>query len=172
MIFRGAIHELKAMPGTRGREQQGHRYAVVIQSDQFATSLVTVAMTSTSAVPTVYRPEIELDGKTTRILTDQIYSVDPTSRFGDFKGALEARQKVGLKMNIQEPQLKRLIDSLPALRNPTISKLSTEGWVAVVKPGRVMFEVEGVEADVARLALERAAAKLPVRTKFVRREER
>ncbi|MDK3156729.1 ATP phosphoribosyltransferase [Kamptonema cortianum] len=47
------------------------------------------------------------------------------------KGALEARQKVGLKMNIQEPQLKRLIDSLPALRNPTISKLSTEGWVAV-----------------------------------------
>ena len=44
--------------------------------------------------------------------------------------------------------------------------------MAVVKPGRVMFEVEGVEADVAKLALERAAAKLPVRTKFVRREER
>jgi len=96
VIFRGAIHELKAMPGARGHEQQGHRYAVVVQSDQFATSLVTVAMTSTSAVPTVYRPELELDGKTTRILTDQIYSVDPGSRFGAFKGALEAHELIEL----------------------------------------------------------------------------
>ncbi|MEU8618079.1 type II toxin-antitoxin system PemK/MazF family toxin [Streptomyces sp. NPDC048623] len=96
MIFRGAIYEIKAMPGARGHEQQGHRYAVVIQSDQFATSLVTVALTSTSAVPTVYRPEIELDGKTTRILTDQIYSVDPSSRLGAFKGALDADELMAL----------------------------------------------------------------------------
>jgi mRNA interferase MazF len=96
VIFRGAVYELKAMPGARGNEQQGRRYAVVIQSDQFATSLVTVAMTSTSAVPTVYRPEIELDGKTTRILTDQIYSVDPGSRLGGFKGALDADELIEL----------------------------------------------------------------------------
>lgn len=47
------------------------------------------------------------------------------------KGALEAEAKVGLKMNIAEKNLDRLLESLPALRNPTISHLSQEGWVAV-----------------------------------------
>jgi ATP phosphoribosyltransferase len=47
------------------------------------------------------------------------------------KGALEAETKVGLKMNIREKDLKQLLKSLPALRNPTISQLSTSGWVAV-----------------------------------------
>ena len=44
-----------------------------------------------------------------------------------------------------------------------------EYWVAVVKPGRVLFELEGVPADVARRALELAASKLPCKTKFVQR---
>ncbi|WP_327430355.1 type II toxin-antitoxin system PemK/MazF family toxin [Streptomyces sp. NBC_01236] len=91
MIFRGAIYEIKALPGAQGSEQQGRRYAVVIQSDRFSTSTITVALTSTSAGPAVYRPEIEFDGKTTRILTDQIYSVTPT-RLGDFKGTLDAEE--------------------------------------------------------------------------------
>ncbi len=47
------------------------------------------------------------------------------------KGALEAESKVGLKMNIQEKNLSRLLHALPALRNPTISHLSLSGWVAV-----------------------------------------
>ncbi len=47
------------------------------------------------------------------------------------QGALEAEAKVGLKMNIQEKNLKALLASLPALRNPTISSLSLKGWVAV-----------------------------------------
>jgi ATP phosphoribosyltransferase len=47
------------------------------------------------------------------------------------RGALEAESKVGLKMNIQEKNLKELVASLPALRNPTISSLSQKGWVAV-----------------------------------------
>jgi len=47
------------------------------------------------------------------------------------KGALEAEAKVGLKMNIQQRDLTRLLDTLPALRNPTISNLSQPGWVAV-----------------------------------------
>jgi len=46
-----------------------------------------------------------------------------------------------------------------------------EGWVAVIKPGRVMFEMDGVTAEMARGALERAAAKLPIKTKFVERIE-
>lgn len=47
------------------------------------------------------------------------------------RGALEAEAKVGLKMNIAQKNLKRLLAALPALRNPTISSLSQEGWVAV-----------------------------------------
>jgi ATP phosphoribosyltransferase len=47
------------------------------------------------------------------------------------KGALEAETKVGLKMNIRQKDLPTLLAKLPALRNPTISQLSLEGWVAV-----------------------------------------
>ncbi|MBQ1092178.1 type II toxin-antitoxin system PemK/MazF family toxin [Streptomyces sp. B93] len=95
MIFRGALYEIRAAPGARGHEQQGRRFAVVIQSDRFSTSTVTVALTSASAGPAVYRPEIELEGKATRVLTDQIYSVAP-ERLGDFRGALDADELVAL----------------------------------------------------------------------------
>jgi ATP phosphoribosyltransferase len=47
------------------------------------------------------------------------------------RGALEAEAKVGLKMNVKEKNLPKLLQSLPALRNPTISTLSQAGWVAV-----------------------------------------
>ena len=47
------------------------------------------------------------------------------------KGALDAEAKVGLKMNIAEKNVAKLLHSLPALRNPTISNLSLKGWVAV-----------------------------------------
>ena len=48
-------------------------------------------------------------------------------------------------------------------------KGAPEYWVAVVKPGRMLFELEGVPIDIARRAMELAAAKLPIKTKFVRR---
>src|SRR5262245_44308889 len=47
------------------------------------------------------------------------------------KGALDAEAKVGLKMNVAEKNLAALLQSLPALRNPTISSVSLKGWVAV-----------------------------------------
>ncbi len=47
------------------------------------------------------------------------------------KGALEAEAKVGLKMNIEQKNLEKLLKTLPALRNPTISTLSQSGWIAV-----------------------------------------
>ena len=47
------------------------------------------------------------------------------------QGAFAARDKVGLKMNLPEHQLAALLTALPALRNPTISKLATDGWIAV-----------------------------------------
>jgi large subunit ribosomal protein L16 len=48
-------------------------------------------------------------------------------------------------------------------------KGAPEGWVAVVKPGRVMFEVAGVPEDMAREAFRRAGHKLPIKTKIVKR---
>ena len=50
-------------------------------------------------------------------------------------------------------------------------KGSPEGWVAVVKPGRVMFELEGVTPEIGRKAMALAAAKIGVKSKFVTREE-
>jgi large subunit ribosomal protein L16 len=50
-------------------------------------------------------------------------------------------------------------------------KAPVEGWVAVVKPGRVMFEMNGVPVDVAKEAMRLAQHKLPIRTKFVTRAQ-
>ena len=50
-------------------------------------------------------------------------------------------------------------------------KGSPEYWVAVVKPGRVMFEIGGVSEELAREAMRLAGHKLPIKTKFVRKEE-
>jgi large subunit ribosomal protein L16 len=49
-------------------------------------------------------------------------------------------------------------------------KGNPDGWVAVVRPGRIMFELEGISEDVAQRAMELAAAKLPIKCKFVVRE--
>ena len=50
-------------------------------------------------------------------------------------------------------------------------KGAPDHWVAAVKPGRVMFEISGVDEPLAREALRKAGHKLPVKTKFVKREE-
>ena len=50
-------------------------------------------------------------------------------------------------------------------------KGSPEYWVAVVKPGRVMFEIAGVSEEIAREALRLASHKLPIKSKIVKREE-
>src|SRR5213592_1209421 len=58
----------------------------------------------------------------------------------------------------------------PAETRMGSGKGSPEGWVAVVKPGRVMFEMSGVSEELAREAMRLAGHKLPVKTKFVTRE--
>ena len=63
------------------------------------------------------------------------------------------------------------VTSKPAETRMGKGKGNPEGWVAPVKPGRVMFELEGVPEDVARRALQLASAKLPVKTKFLLRED-
>jgi large subunit ribosomal protein L16 len=62
------------------------------------------------------------------------------------------------------------VTAKPAETRMGSGKGSPEHWVAVVKPGRVMFELAGVPEPLAREALRLAGAKLPVKTKFVKRE--
>jgi large subunit ribosomal protein L16 len=50
-------------------------------------------------------------------------------------------------------------------------KGAPEFWVSVVKPGRIMFELEGIEKSLAQRAMQLGASKLPIRTRFVERHE-
>ena len=70
----------------------------------------------------------------------------------------------------------RIFPDKPTTQKPAETRMgkgkgNPEGWVAVVKPGRVMFEMEGVARDVAEHAMALAAAKLPIRTRFLVRDE-
>lgn len=70
----------------------------------------------------------------------------------------------------------RIFPDKPITKKPAETRMgkgkgSPERWVAVVKPGRVMFELEGVSREVAQAAMALAAAKLSVKTKFIAREE-
>ena len=70
----------------------------------------------------------------------------------------------------------RIFPDKPITKKPAETRMgkgkgNPEGWVAVVKPGRVLFEVEGISQDLAKKALALAAAKLPVRTRFIKRQE-
>lgn len=62
------------------------------------------------------------------------------------------------------------VTAKPAETRMGSGKGSPEYWVAVVKPGRVLFEMKGVSEEVAREALRLAAHKLPLKTKFIKRE--
>ncbi len=65
----------------------------------------------------------------------------------------------------------RPLTKKPAETRMGSGKGNPEGWVAVVKPGKVMFELAGVPEDVAREAMRLASHKLPVKCRFVTREE-
>ena len=63
------------------------------------------------------------------------------------------------------------ITEKPAETRMGSGKGSVEYWVAVVKPGRIMFEMDGVAEDVAKEAMRLASHKLPIKTKFIVKEE-
>lgn len=63
------------------------------------------------------------------------------------------------------------VTSTPAETRMGKGKGAVDFWVAVVKPGRVMFEIEGVPMDVAREAMRLASHKLPVKSRFVARDK-
>jgi large subunit ribosomal protein L16 len=74
--------------------------------------------------------------------------------------------KVWIKIFPDKP-----VTAKPAETRMGSGKGSPEYWVAVVKPGRILFELAGVPEDVAREAMRLAAHKLPIQTKFVKRVE-
>ncbi len=70
----------------------------------------------------------------------------------------------------------RIFPDKPITKKPAETRMgkgkgNPEGWVAVVKPGRMIFEVEGIPLDLAKAALALASAKLPVLTRLVKRQE-
>ena len=68
----------------------------------------------------------------------------------------------------------RIFSNIPVSKKPTEVRMgkgkgTPEFWVCRVKPGRILFEVDGVTESVAKMALYKASAKLPIKTKFIKR---
>jgi large subunit ribosomal protein L16 len=68
----------------------------------------------------------------------------------------------------------RVFPDKPVTKKPQETRMgkgkgAPEGWVAVIKPGRILFEMEGITADEARAAMRLASAKLPMKTRFTKR---
>jgi large subunit ribosomal protein L16 len=111
-----------------------------------------------------------------------------TLSFGDFglqavgHGRLTARQieaaRIAMTRHVKRGGKVwiRVFPDKPVTRKPAETRMgkgkgNPEEWVAVVKPGRILYEMEGVDEAIAREALRLAAHKLPIETKFVAREE-
>jgi large subunit ribosomal protein L16 len=107
--------------------------------------------------------------------------------FGDFglqalePGRVSARQIEAARMAIQRATKRqgklhiRIFPDKPVTKKPLETRMghgkgSVEEWVAVVKPGRMMYELEGVSEEMAREAFKLAGIKLPLPTRFMKRE--
>lgn len=74
-MIRGAVYRID-LGRPRGHEQGGRRLGLIVSPSDSALSVVTVIPTSTSAGPSVHRPELEIWGQATRMLVDQVRSID------------------------------------------------------------------------------------------------
>jgi mRNA interferase MazF len=88
---RGDVHRLRAPRGTRGNEQRGARYAVVVQADDLLLSTVLVAPTSRSALPRLFRPTITVGEEETQVLVEQTTAVAP-ERLGERVGHVSSAE--------------------------------------------------------------------------------
>ncbi len=97
---RGDVFRLRLRQG-KGHEQQGVRYGVVVQSDALmALSTILVAPTSRSALAASFRPEVQIDDTTTRVLVEQTGAVDVT-RLGDFVTHLTTEEQWGVDLALR-----------------------------------------------------------------------
>jgi mRNA interferase MazF len=81
-VIRGAVYRID-VGRPRGHEQGGRRLGLVVSPSDSPLSVVTVIPTSTSAGPSIHRPELEIAGRSTRMLVDQIRSIDLRFVVGD-----------------------------------------------------------------------------------------
>jgi len=111
--------------------------ATEVKAHELVDAIVEITETGSSLRANKLRIVDTLMVSTPRLIVNHAAWKDPWKRQKVEKmalllrGALEAESKVGLKMNIERKNLEKLLQSLPALRNPTVSTLSQEGWLAV-----------------------------------------
>lgn len=82
-MIRGAIYPVDLGEAKRGHEQRGHRLGLVISIEQDAWSMLTIIPASTTAQPSAFRPEVIIAGRETRLLIDQIRTIDTSYVTGD-----------------------------------------------------------------------------------------
>jgi len=96
-VIRGAVYRID-LGRSRGHEQGGKRLGLVVSPSESPLSIVTVIPTSTSAGPSVHRPELEIAGQPTRLLVDQIRSIDTDYILGDPVDYLTRDQLAGVEL--------------------------------------------------------------------------
>jgi mRNA interferase MazF len=101
LLHRGDVVALPPPRDARGREQRGRRYAVVVQASELAgLSTVIVAPTSTQAAATRFRPGVTIRGRKTRLLVEQLRTVDK-AHLGQALGHLPAHEMRNLDESIR-----------------------------------------------------------------------
>jgi mRNA interferase MazF len=99
-VRRGDVFRLR-LGRRRRHEQSGVRYGVVVQSDALMRlSTVLIAPTSTAARGATFRPEVEINGSTTRVLVEQTGAID-VSRLGDHQGHLTVEEQWGVDLALE-----------------------------------------------------------------------
>ena len=111
--------------------------ATEVKAHELVDAIVEVTETGSSLRANKLRIVEELMSSTPRLISNRDSWKDQWKRQKIetmamlLRGALDAEVKVGLKLNIEEKNLKKILKQLPALRNPTVNELSQSGWVAV-----------------------------------------
>lgn len=111
--------------------------ATEVKPPKLADAIVEITETGSSLRANNLRIIDTILTSTTRLIANKVSWQDPWKRRKIeniallLKGALNAKGKVGLKMNVQEVNLERIVNILPALHNPTVSHLFEKGWVAI-----------------------------------------
>ncbi len=82
-MIRGAVYRVDLGNAKRGHEQRGRRYGLVLSPSAMPWSVATIIPTSTSAQPAIFRPELDIAGTPTRLLVDQIRTIDVSFIHGD-----------------------------------------------------------------------------------------
>jgi mRNA interferase MazF len=98
---RGDIHRLRSDRRAKGREQQGARYAVVVQASYLPLPTAIVAPTTTSTVGADFWPRITIDGVASYVLVEQLMAVD-RQRLGDIVGRVSADEQALIDERLQD----------------------------------------------------------------------